>query len=66
MEGEEGIIAQLIQPLEDEDIQFIIRNDRGNFYESNWEYNGIESMMPGKGYHVKVSEDTEFDFSVLE
>ena len=40
----------------------IAKDDFGNAFLPEWDYNGIGEMLPGKGYQLKVNEDIVFNY----
>ncbi len=46
------------------DDLIIAKDGSGRFYLPQYNYSNIGEMLPGKGYHFKVSEDTDLIYNV--
>jgi len=57
------IIDEVFNPLGGNLI--IVKDQDGKFYLRNNNYNNIPEFIPGRGYQVKVNEETVLDFSSL-
>ena len=62
------VVAQFLANFDDhlaiEDAINIVKNNEGDFYWPDFGYNGIEALLPGQGYQVRVKETTGgFDFA---
>ncbi|GIR11543.1 MAG: hypothetical protein CM15mP23_01180 [Cryomorphaceae bacterium] len=43
-------------------ILVMAKDEYGNVLIPSWNYNGIGNMVPGKGYQIKVAENTLLHF----
>ena len=60
-------IQMVMESIIESDNLIIIKDYNGNPYLPEWNYNGIGDMMPGQGYHLKVSQsDTLHYISNIE
>ena len=58
-----SVIDEVFNPLGGNLI--IVKDQDGKFYLRNNNYNNIPEFIPGRGYQVKVNEETVLDFSSL-
>ena len=48
------------------DIPYRLKDEDGNFIASQWNYYGIEDLLPGKGYQMWVPEDVDLIITAPE
>lgn len=58
------IIEEVLNPLGNNFI--IVKDENGRFYSRRYNYNNILEFAPGRGYQIKVNEETVLDFSPLD
>ncbi len=51
-------IRDVLRPLIDDGIQFLVKDEMGNFSYNRWDFWGMDTFRPGEGYYINVSEDT--------
>jgi hypothetical protein len=56
------IIDNILNPLIEDDILFIVKNGEGKFFLPSRNFNNIKEMKPGEGYMINVNEDSAIDF----
>jgi len=52
--GERGVL----QPLLDDGVVELVKDELGHFISPRWNFWGFNTFQPGKGYQIKVTEDT--------
>jgi len=62
MDGENGLIQNVFRPLVERDNLLLVKNDEGQFYAPEFNFNNIPGIASGEGFLIKVERDDVLNF----